>query len=284
MTVMSPDRNLDEWELVNGRWVKKSTSDSRPLPDSDIQIGEPFESTASDSTTSDNTSSLGLGTSDVYDDITSGGSSSSSGLSDGGLADALSDPTLGGYGTKYKDAMSGAALVQPTWKMKDLTGLSGSAIQRDINQKMVEAGTGMSPTLLKENYAGAGRSFDAGAARQMAAQLGTAEAQRQAADITTRFGHEMQNYNELLAGQGKMSDETNQLAAWLINRGQSDQDLRFGLQGINASLYASQLATQMAMAGIPLDMISSLLGSLGGLGGGGLLGGVMDPITQALQG
>lgn len=81
-----------------------------------------------------------------------------------------------------------------------------------------------------------------------------------------------------------MSDEANQLAAWLINRGQSNRDLQFGLQNINASLYASQLATQMAMAGIPLDMISSLLSGLGGLGGGGLLAGAFDPVTQALQG
>lgn len=272
MTVMMPKPTDGEYELVNGRWVKKSTSDLRPLPDTDIQIGEPRSST-----TSDNTSSLGLGTSPVYDDITSGGS----GTSDlgGELAAALS-----GDQTKNAGVYAGGAPVMGTYKKRDLTGLSGMGIQQDINQKIVEAGEGMSATLLKENYGGAGKSFDAGAARQMAAQMGTGAAQQQAAGITTRFGHEMQNYMENLAGRGKMSDEVNQLSAWLINRGQTNRDLQFGLQGINASMYAQQLATQMALAGIPLDMISSLLGGLGGLGGGNLLGGVLDPVTQALQG
>jgi hypothetical protein len=267
-------------EYINGKWVKKSTSDQDSfLPDLSGSTSDLGDSSSTDVTRSGNpvSSSLGLGTSSVYDDITSGGS----GTPDlgGGLADALS-----GYQTKFADVFAGGAPVMTTWKKRDLTGLSGMDIQQDINQKMAEAGEGMSPTLLKENYAGAGKSFDAGAARQMAAQMGTAAAQRQAAGITTRFGHEQQNYMENLAGRSQMTDEANKLQAWLINRGQTDRDLQFGLQNINASMYAQQLATQMALAGIPLDMISSLLGGLGGLGGGNLLGNIMDPITQALQG
>jgi hypothetical protein len=279
MTVINPA----EWEVVNGKWVRKSTvAQDSSLPD-----------------ISDSTPDLGDSTSDLGMDIDSmdlgdstpilGGSTpilggSTPDLGGGGLANALSGPVRQGYGTRFEDVMSGTALVQPTWKKKDLTGLSGMDIQQDVNQKMVEAGEGMSATLLKENYGGAGKSFDAGAARQMAAQMGAAGAQRQAAGVTTRFGHEMQNYMENLGGRSQMADETNKLSAWLINRGQSNRDLQFGLQNINASMYAQQLATQMALAGIPLDMISSLIGSLGGLGGGGLLGGIMDPITSALQG
>jgi hypothetical protein len=299
---MTTKQNLDEYEMVNGKWVKKSTSDSRPLPDPDIQIGEPRYDTpdldinidspvlggssSTEVTSSGNpvSSSLGLGTSSVYDDITSGGSGASD-LGGGGLAGALS-----GYQTKFADVFAGegregaAAPVMTTWKKRDLTGLSGMDIQQDVNQKMAEASEGMSSTLLKENYAGAGKSFDAGAARQMATQMGAAAAQRQAAGVTARFGHEMQNYKENLAGRSQMADEANKLQAWLINRGQTDRNLQFGLQNINASMYAQQLATQMALAGIPLDMISSLLGGMGGLGGGNLLGNIMDPITQALQG
>jgi len=263
MTVVSPKPTDGEWELVNGQWVRKSTGaqdsfipDTTDPPDSGLTISDPEIN---------------------IDPMDLGGSTPD--LGGGGLADALS-----GYQTKFADVFAGGAPVMTTWKKKDLTGLSGMDIQQDVNQKMVEAGEGMSATLLKENYGGAGKSFDAGAARQMAAQMGAAGAQRQAAGVTTRFGHEMQNYMENLGGRSQMADETNKLSAWLINRGQSNRDLQFGLQNINASMYAQQLATQMALAGIPLDMISSLIGSLGGLGGGGLLGGIMDPITSALQG
>ena len=198
---------------------------------------------------------------------------------DGELANALS-----GYQEKFKDVFSGTAPISTTWKKKDLTGLSGKDIQQDVNQAVVKAREEYSPVLYKEQYGGDGKSFGAGAARGMASEAGAAMSNMLGADVTKRFGHDMQNYLEKLSGHSKMSDEANQLAAWLINRGQSNRDLQFGLQNINASLYASQLATQMAMAGVPLDMISSLLSGLGGLGGGGLLAGAFDPVTQALQG
>jgi hypothetical protein len=278
---MTTYQNLDEYEMVNGKWVKKSTSDSRPLPD----INDPIP------IRSDSTPDLGDSTSDLGMDIDSmdlGGSTpilggSTPDLGGGGLADALSGSTTGQM-EKFKEVFTGGAPVKGVYEKKAFTGLAGDATQQDINQKIVEAREDFDPTLFKETYAGQGKSFDAAAARQMFAEAGAVQSGMRGAGSMTRFGHSMQDLLEKNKGWGAMSDEVRGLEAWLVNRGQSNRDLQFGLQNINAQLYASQLATQMALSGIPLDMIKNILGGLGGLGGGGLLGGIMDPVTQALQG
>ena len=187
---------------------------------------------------------------------------------------------LSGYMTKALATGFGDTLPITTAMQKSkFGGLTGAEKQHDKNLAAAAAAEKYDPTMFMENWARPGMSADAGTAKLKSSISGIQGAEMDNAIRSKSFENNMADFAQRLQGESMMADEVNALSNMLIAQGQSGRDLHFGLQNINASLYAQQLANQLAMAGIPLDMIGGLLGNLGL---GNILGGITDPITEAL--
>jgi len=187
---------------------------------------------------------------------------------------------MSGYATRMlASGMRDLGPISTAMQKSKFGGMTGAQKMHDKAQAASEAALEYDPTMFMENFARPGMSTDAGTSRLKAGIYGKQAAAMDSSIRSKSFENNMADFAQRLRGESMMSDEVNDLSRLLIAQGQSGRDLHFGLQNINASLYAQQLANQLALAGIPLDMISSLLGNLGL---GNILGGVTNQIGDAL--
>ena len=196
-----------------------------------------------------------------------------------GTKDEEQEFGLPGLLEKYPEGWDFGAPISTTIKPEHMTGLPGDLMQKNVNRAVADAAREASPTRAKWALSRPGMSFDAGQALRT-----TGAAAKQAVDMAgagaeTAFNDEMYNLMNRLKLEGARADEASKLATWMINNRQTGMSLYQALQSINADMYASQLNTQLALAGIPIDMIGSLLGGLGGS-----LGNLSTPLSGALSG